>query len=84
MSITVKELYDATMRGEGALAKHAAANPNMPVFLLLGQDQHAADLVEKWAIWASVDDRSVKSGKVSEAREITEQMRRWPIHKAPD
>lgn len=84
MTITVKELFDATMRGEGALAHHAFHNPDMPVFLLIGQDQHAADLVEKWAIWASVSDKSVKSGKVAEAREISEQMRRWPIHKEPD
>lgn len=88
MTVTVKQLYDATMRGEGALAKHARVNPDMPVFLLLGQDKHAPGLVEKWAIWASVDVPSVggieMKQKVHEANEIAEHMRRWPIHKAPD
>ena len=82
--ITVKELYDATLRGEGAIAKHAKLNPDMPVFLLIAQDKHAPDLVEKWAIWSSGDDVTVQSGKVNEAREICDQMRRWPIHKTPD
>jgi hypothetical protein len=82
--ITVKQLYDATIAGKGSLYRHALEHPEMPVFVLLGQDQHAADLVEKWAIWASVSDVSVKSGKVGEARLIAELMRNWPIHKAPD
>ena len=88
MSITAKELYDATMRGEGILAKHAKANPDMPVFLLIGQDTHAAPLVEKWAISASVGVPSTGSEaaghKVSEARMIADHMYRWPIHKQPD
>jgi hypothetical protein len=81
MAITAGELREATARGEGPLAK---AHPDEPVFLLRGQDCHAADLVEKWAIWASVNDASVAGGKVAEAREIAEAMRRWPIHKQPD
>lgn len=88
MSITAKELYDATMRGEGMLAKHAKLNPEMPVFLLIGQDMLAPDLVEKWAIHASVgilNSGSEAAGhKVGEARQIAEHMRRWPIHKQPD
>jgi len=88
MTITAKELYDATMQGEGILARHARDNPDMPVFLLIGQDKHAWPLVEKWAIWASVDVPSAggteAAHKVGEAREICEQMRRWPNHKAPD
>lgn len=88
MTITAKELYDATLAGTSPLAKHAAANPDMPVFLLLGQDTHAAELVEKWAIWVSTSVPSAgglaMGRKVAEANQIAEQMRRWPIHKNPD
>lgn len=90
MSITAKELYDATMRGEGPLAKHANANPDMPVFLLLGQDNLAAQLVEMWAIQASVmvpsaDDKGhTLDKKVTEARQIADEMHHWPIKKNPD
>lgn len=85
MTITAKELREATLRGEGPLAKAA---DDEPVFLLRGQDCHAADLVEKWAIWASsaiphADGRQM-SEKVAEARLIADYMRRWPIHKNPD
>lgn len=86
--ITIKELYDATMRGEGPLAKHAAANPDMPCFLLLAQDNIAAGLVEKWAIQASAQlptcDSAAAMEKVNEARLIADFMYKWPIHKAPD
>lgn len=88
MTITAKELYDATMQGEGILAKHAKANPDMPVFLLIGQDQHASELVEKWSIWAGAGvpecGAPEAAHKVQEAREIAEHMRRWPVHKNPD
>ena len=86
--ITVKELYDATLRGEGALARHAKDNPDMPVFLLLAQDMHASHLVDKWATWASVAIPPVggrdMQDKVTEARMIAELMRNWPTHKNPD
>ncbi len=79
MTITARELREATVRGEGPLAKAA---DDEPVFLLRAQDCHAADLVEKWAIWASIGDCPPK--KLNEARLIVDQMRRWPIHKNPD
>lgn len=83
--ITAKELREATLRGEGPLAK---AQEDEPVFLLRAQDKHAADLVEKWATWVSVDvpncgDRSMHN-KVQEAMLIADFMRRWHTHKAPD
>jgi hypothetical protein len=86
MSITAKELREATARGEGPLAKAA---DDEPVFLLRAQDCHAADLVEKWVAWVSVavpssaEDNSM-ARKVSEATLIADFMRRWPIHKQPD
>jgi hypothetical protein len=85
MTITAKQLREATARGEGPLAKAA---DDEPVFLLRGQDKHAADLVEKWAIWASVAVPAAGGTdmhkKVAEAALIAEEMRRWPIKKDPD
>jgi hypothetical protein len=85
LTITAKELREATARGEGPLAK---AHDDEPVFLLRGQDCHAADLVEKWAIWASsaipAGGRGTMGDKIAEARMIADFMRRWPIHKNPD
>jgi hypothetical protein len=85
MTITARELREATARGEGPLAK---AHDDEPVFLLRGQDCHAAELVEKWAIWASsaVPNAAGRemADKVAEANMIADFMRRWPIHKNPD
>lgn len=85
MSITAKELREATLRGEGPLAKAA---DDEPVFLLRAQDCHAADLVEKWVALVSVAVPSSGAGdaahKVSEAALIADFMRRWPIHRQPD
>lgn len=88
MTITAKELYDATIAGNSLLARHARDNPDMPVFLLIAQDQNAAPLVEKWAIAAgaalqSVGDKHLHD-KVHEAREIADHMYRWPVHRSPD
>jgi hypothetical protein len=85
MTITAKELREATARGEGPLAKAA---DDEPVFLLRAQDCHAADLVEKWAIWAGsavphTGGRAM-ADKVAEAKMIAGLMRHWPVHKNPD
>lgn len=86
MTMTAKELRDATLRGEGPLAKAA---DDEPVFLLRGQDNLAAELVGKWATLASVMVPSVDEGsrfaiKVAEARQISDAMHHWPIKKNPD
>ena len=85
MTITARELREATLRGEGPLAK---AHDDEPVFLLRAQDNIASGLVESWAIQASVAIPNVGGGamthKVAEARLISDLMRRWPIHKNPD
>ena len=85
MSITAQELREATLRGEGPLAKAA---DDEPVFLLRAQDNLSDQLVDTWAIQASVmvpavDGRDLAK-KVSEARAIAEAMRAWPIRKNPD
>lgn len=66
-------------RGEGCLGKAA---DNEPVFILRAQDALAADLVEKWAIWARA--ANCPNDKVQEAMELAEEMRRWPTRKNPD
>jgi hypothetical protein len=85
VTITAKELREATLRGEGPLAKAADEEP---VFLLRAQDNLAAGLVDRWAVQASVAIPSIggseMSHKVGEARLIAELMRDWPIHKNPD
>lgn len=53
-----------------------------PVFILRAQDALAADLVEKWAIWARA--AGCGNDKYQEAMRISEEMRRWPIRKNPD
>jgi len=56
--------------------------PEEPVFILRAQDALAADLVEKWAIWARAASAPVD--KVNEAFSIAEEMRKWPVRKNPD
>lgn len=82
---TKKEVLAAANRGEGCLGRAA---DDEPVFVLRAQDCLAADLVEKWAIWASAGIATIGSEaaghKVGEARQISEAMRHWPLHKQPD
>jgi hypothetical protein len=66
-------------RGEGCLGKAA---DDEPVFVLRAQDALAADLVEKWAIWARM--HGCPNDKVQEALVLVEDMRRWPTRKFPD
>ena len=76
---TKQEEVNKMTRGEGCLGKAA---PDEPLFILRAQDALAADLVEKWAIWANAGGSS--SDKVNEALAICEAMRKWPIRKHPD
>ena len=50
MARTKMDVLQAVAEGRGALGKAAM---DEPVFVLRAQDIHAADLVEKWAIWAA-------------------------------
>jgi hypothetical protein len=76
---TAKVERERAARGEGCLGK---AKDDEPIFILRAQDIHAADLVEKWAIWAQVG--GTDNDKVQEAFAIAEDMRRWPNRKNPD
>jgi hypothetical protein len=85
LMMTKKEVLEAALRGEGALGKAA---DDEPVFVLRAQDCLAADLVDKWAIFARVGMPSAgveASGhKINEAVQIADAMRNWPKHKQPD
>ena len=74
-----KEERERAARGEGCLGK---AHDEEPVFILRGQDALAADLVEKWAIWARA--AGCPNDKVQEALDLADTMRRWPTRKNPD
>ena len=76
---TRREEMEKWLRGEGCLGK---AWDDEPLFVLRAQDCHAADLVEKWAIWARAS--GTPNDKVQEAFAIAEEMRRWPKRKMPD
>ena len=53
-----------------------------PVFLLRGQDVHAAECVEHWAL---CNERAGGDPVLSKAaRAQAQKMRDWPTHKRPD
>ena len=85
MLVTKKEVLEAALRGEGALGK---ADDDEPVFVLRAQDCLAAEMVEKWAIFANLGLPSVgieaAGHKIGMAKQIAEAMRNWPKHKQPD
>lgn len=76
---TAKEEREKFARGEGILAK---APDDEPLFIMRGQDSIAADMVEKWVIFASA--MGVNKRKLLEARNVVDEMRHWHIHKIPD
>jgi hypothetical protein len=79
MMATKQDEINKFFLGEGCLGKAA---PDEPLFILRAQDCHAADLVEKWEIWARAS--GCPNDKVQEAMNIAEAMRQWPTRKAPD
>lgn len=59
------------------------AEPTMPTFTLIAQDNLAAGLVEQWAI-QSKQSGNTPHEKTTDAYQIADQMRRWHRHKDPD
>lgn len=53
-----------------------------PYFILRGQDNLAADLVELWALRAKA--QGTDHDKVRAAFECAEEMRKWKYRKDPD
>jgi hypothetical protein len=76
---TKKQELEKAAEGLGCLGK---AHDDEPIFVLRAQDAHAADLVEKWAIWAR--STGCPQDKVIEAQALAGQMREWHTRKNPD
>lgn len=64
-----------TKNHPGAFDCYANAEPDEPMFVLLGRDRHAPSLVE---MWADVREAAGEDpAKVKEARECAAKMRDW-------
>lgn len=61
--------------------------PDMPVFVLLGQDRFAPVLVQSWAHTVAVNTGNRSDHlqtKLDNARETAAAMEKWPDRKFPD
>lgn len=73
----------ATKREPGEFDCYTAADPDEPIFVLLGRDPLAGDLVIEWArrraVLASIhsDDAERDARKIAEARACGDAMRAW-------
>lgn len=54
---------------------YANADPDEPMFILLGRDKNAPSLVDLWARQREIDGED--AAKVKEARDCAEAMRHW-------
>ena len=64
-----------TKNKPGTFDCYANAEPDEPMFILLGRDPFAADLVEEWA--RRREAARGPSAKIDEARACAAEMRRW-------
>lgn len=72
----------ATKNDPGPFDCYANAEPDEPMFILLGRDADAPGLVE---LWADVrEDNGEDADKVAEARKLAEDMRTWRTANRPD
>lgn len=61
---------------------YANAEPDEPMFVLLGRDPLAPLLVELWAdVRANLVKAEGEAEKVAEARSCAKSMRKWPVTK---
>ena len=65
----------ATKNNPGEYDCYAAADPDEPMFVLLGRDKHAPTLVWLWATLRELDEED--PAKVQEARECCAMMLEW-------
>lgn len=59
----------------GSYDCYANAEPDEPMFVLLGRDRHAPTLARLWAILRAKDDEDI--GKVGEALDCADKMDKW-------
>lgn len=64
-----------TKNDPGAFDCYAAADPDEPMFILLGRDRHAAMLVRLWAMLRALDGEQTK--KTDEALQCAKAMNDW-------
>lgn len=64
-----------TKNNPGNFDCYTNADPNEPMFILLGRDKNAPSLVDLWARQREIDDED--PAKVQEARDCAENMRAW-------
>jgi hypothetical protein len=65
-----------TKADPGTYDCYANAEPDEPMFVLLGRDESAPELVEQWAMLREIGGRTDPS-KIAEARTCAAQMRAW-------
>ena len=71
-----------TKNNPGLFDCYANADPNEPMFILLGRDKHAPTLVWLWASLRELDGED--AAKVTEARTCAANMMQWAHdHKRP-
>lgn len=66
-----------TKNNPGAFDCYANAEPDEPMFVLLGRDKHAPALVYLWAMLREFDQEP--PDKVAEARDCVEAMIQWQL-----
>jgi hypothetical protein len=64
-----------TKNNPGKFDCYANAEPDEPMFILLGRDKNAPSLVDLWANQRELDGED--PAKVAEAKECAKAMRRW-------
>lgn len=64
-----------TKNNPGNFDCYANAEPDEPMFILLGRDKFAPSLVEHWADGREADGEDAE--KVEEARQCADAMRKW-------
>lgn len=66
-----------TKNNPGNFDCYANADPDEPMFVLLGRDKHAPALVWMWSMLREIDQESPE--KVAEARDCVEDMIQWQV-----
>jgi hypothetical protein len=67
----------STKNNPGNFDCYKNAEPDEPMFVLLGRDKHAARLVRQWATLREVEGEDPK--KIAEARKCADDMENWAV-----
>lgn len=72
-----------TKTNPGRFDCYTAAEPDEPMFILLGRDRHAAALVNLWAAMR-MGEEGPESAKALEALMLANEMLAWRLRNRPD